>query len=421
MGLWMCLLPVWVYAYRSEAGVYELDVHDIDTWHEEFNNNLRVIQLYAPFEHKSKEFSSVYIDLWREVKKLKLPVVMGKIDIAQHKNKPLVGRYKTGEFPHIVICRVGGTAFQVYEGEKTLPEMLHFLKTHVFSISEIHDMEQYDRLVTDEYPLQGLLLAVVQSQSSPLARVFTQYAKENSGKFGFGMVEDKGEFAARFDLDGDAVVVTRPNALLGKNDEAVKVITKAENVTELHSELQKAYLLPINLWTKYTENILKSAKKPLVILYFDIDGARNLPHVRYMANRFRRVVESFFMYDEAETRFTFAISNRREYRKVLESKHLYTSNVLLGLWKNEVLYAIQEHKLMLDNVKIRKEVVESFLNEYLNGHLEPYVRSQEIPMEEYEHNVRVVVGSNFKKVVSNALKHVVLLVYRNSLPRSSEH
>jgi hypothetical protein len=39
------------------------------------------------------------------------------------------------------------------------------------------------------------------------------------------------------------------------------------------------------------------------------------------------------------------------------------------------------------------------------------VQSQDLPIDDYDHNVRVVVGLNFKKVVLNALKHVVLLVY----------
>lgn len=410
MGILLCLLPVLTLAYRTEAGVYELTTSDVDTWHEEFKDYLRMIQMYAPFEHKSKEFSPVYIDLWREVQRLGLKVALGKVDVAQYKNKPLIGQYHSGGFPHLVFFRAGGIDFSQYEGEKTVPEMLNFLKRHLFNITKVTEIEQYDRIV-DEYPLQGMLFAVVQSNSSQLAEVFTEYAKVNSGKFAFGMAEDKGEFAARFDLEGDAIVVTRPTALLGKNDIAVKTITKAASVKELHSAIQKTYLLSINLFTKYTEDILKSTKRPLVVLYFNIDASSNLPHIRYMTNRFRRAVEDFFMYDEEATRFTFAIADRREYLRELEVRHLYTSNVLLTIYKDGKLYALQENKLMLDNNRMRKEAVDAFLREYLDGKLEPYVQSQDLPIDDYDHNVRVVVGLNFKKVVLNALKHVVLLVY----------
>lgn len=417
MGILLCLLPVLSLAYRTEAGVYELTTSDVDAWHEEFKDYLRVIQMYAPFEHKSKEFSPVYIDLWREVKRTDLRMVLGKVDVAQYKNKPLIGTYHSGAFPHVVFFRAGGATFQQYEGEKTVPEMLNFFKRHLFNITELTEIEQYDRMV-DENLLQGLLLAVVQSRSSQLAQVFTQYAHENAGKFAFGIVEDKGEFAARFDLEGDAIVVTRPTVLLGKNDLAVKTFPKAESVQDFHSAVQRTYPIAINLLTKYTENILKATKRPLVVLYFNIDGNSNLPHVRYMANRFRRAVEDFFMYDEEATRFTFAIADRREYQKELENRHLYTSNVLLALYKDATLYALQEHKLMADNHKIRKDAVDRFLSEYLDGKLEPYVRSQDLPIEDYDHNVRVVVGLNFKKVVLNAMKHVVLLVYSEFLCRN---
>ena len=418
MGILLCLLPVLSLAYRSEAGVYELTTSDVDAWHEEFKDYLRVVQMYAPFEHKSKEFSPVYIDLWREVKRTDIKVVLGKVDVAQYKNKPLIGTYHSGAFPHLVFFRAGGVTFQVYEGEKTVPEMLTFLKRHLFNITELTEIAQYERMV-DEYPLQGLLLAVVQSRSSQLAQVFTQYAYENAGKFAFGLVEDKGEFAARFDLEAEAIVVTRPTALLGKNDLAVKTFSKAESVSDFHSAVQRTLPIAINLLTKYTEDLLKATKRPLVVLYFDLDGSSNLPHVRYMANRLRRAVEDFFMYDEEATRFTFAIADRREYQKELENRHLSTSNVLLALYKDGVLYALQEPKLMADSHKIRKDAVDRFLTEYLDGKLEPYVRSQDLPTEDYDHNVRVVVGLNFKKVVLTAMKHVVLLVYSKLHTRSA--
>ena len=406
--------------YPTEAGVYELTTSTIDQWHSEFIDHLRFVQFYAPFDQKSKVFSPEYIALSREAAALSPAIIFGKVDISKYENKQLIGKYMVGDFPFLVFFRAGGTNFQAYDGEKDVKSMLYCLKRHQFNVTKVTEIEQFDRIYTAEYPIHGMLLAVVHSAEAQLATVFREYAKVNAGKFAFGMVEDNGEFAARFDLEGDAVVVARPNALLGKDDLAYKTITKASNLTDFHASLSKAYLTSISLWSHYTEDIVKSHNRPIVTLYFHIDWQRNLPHVRYMANRLRRIAENYFMYDESQNKFTFTVADRNEYRKELERKQLFTSNVLLTIQKGEShFYALQENRFMMDERRMRTEAVSSFLDDYLSGKLDTYVRSQEVPDEDFDRNVRVVVGQTFKKVILHSLKHVILLVYRT--PHSESH
>lgn len=99
---------------------------------------------------------------------------------------------------------------------------------------------------------------------------------------------------------------------------------------------------------------------------------------------------------------------------------LNTNRVFLSLKDKEGrMYVLKETKLMVDDQKIKQEAITKFIDNYLGGKVSPYVRSEEVPEEDFDRFVRVVVGENFQSAVMDAKTSVVLLVYSTLYPGSA--
>ena len=61
--------------------------------------------------------------------------------------------------------------------------------------------------------------------------------------------------------------------------------------------------------------------------------------------------------------------------------------------------------------EITLENLRKFINDWTNGELLPYFKSQEIPEEDYENNVRVLVARNFEEIVYDRRKDVLVEFY----------
>jgi len=57
------------------------------------------------------------------------------------------------------------------------------------------------------------------------------------------------------------------------------------------------------------------------------------------------------------------------------------------------------------------ENIKTFINDFLNKNLKPFFRSQEIPAESHENNVRIVVANNFEEVILDKTKDVLIEFY----------
>jgi protein disulfide-isomerase A1 len=118
--------------------------------------------------------------------------------------------------------------------------------------------------------------------------------------------------------------------------------------------------------------------------------------------------------------FLFALADRQEYMRDLDRLQLNTNRVFLSLKDKEgKLYVLKETKLMVDDQKIKQEAITKFIDNYLGGKVSPYIRSEEVPDEDFDRNVRVVVGENFQNAIMDAKTNVVLLVYSTIYPGSA--
>ena len=130
-----------VAAYRMEAGVYELTSENVEEWHTEYVESLRMVQLYAPFLMKSKEFSPLYIAVAKAIKDNPEKIVLGKVDMSKEENKPLIEKYKAGDMPFLVYFRAGSKDPLPYNGDYTVGAIAAFLRKHVFKVLQVTEVD----------------------------------------------------------------------------------------------------------------------------------------------------------------------------------------------------------------------------------------------------------------------------------------
>jgi len=69
-----------------------------------------------------------------------------------------------------------------------------------------------------------------------------------------------------------------------------------------------------------------------------------------------------------------------------------------------------EFKYRPETASYTAETLKSFVDEFLAGKMEPFVKSEPIPDNE-NHDVKVVVGKSFKKIVMDPTKDVLIEAY----------
>ena len=62
----------------------------------------------------------------------------------------------------------------------------------------------------------------------------------------------------------------------------------------------------------------------------------------------------------------------------------------------------------------------SFIESYLNKEIKPYYKSEELQVDDMENGIKKIVGSNYRKVISDEEKDVLVLYYTKDHPKCKE-
>jgi len=138
---------------------------------------------------------------------------------------------------------------------------------------------------------------------------------------------------------------------------------------------------------------------PMVKLYMDVDWEKNAKGINYYLNRLRKVASKF------QEKLSFVVHSFSD--AMPEAKDL-------GFENQPGSVAIIDNsgkKFVKDNFKFSVESLELFANEFLEGKMEPYIKSGAVPEGNDEADVKVVVAKKFKDIVMDDTKDVLLEAY----------
>jgi len=153
-------------------------------------------------------------------------------------------------------------------------------------------------------------------------------------------------------------------------------------------------------FTKETEIRYKKRNLPILKAFLDVDWGANVKHTNYYVTRLKKVLQN----DKSlRDKITFAIVNRKNFGDEMTK---------FGLGGKEFGAAIDDFS---NSLKYRMDGdfsvanVEKFLKDFFDKKLDAYIKSEPIP--ENDGGVKVVVGKNFKDIVLDPTKDVLLEMY----------
>jgi len=191
-------------------------------------------------------------------------------------------------------------------------------------------------------------------------------------------------------------VIFRPKHMHAKFEDASVVLSEGDaSVDDIVSFVKKNEAGLVGQIKPTTD---ENYKRPLVIVYYQVDWKKNLKGTRYWRNRVARVAKQF-------PEVTFAIAAKSDYNNKMTDWGWKADDdgvhaVAFDAKKNT--YKMTE-KFSVDNLQ-------QFVTEFASGSLKPYIKSEPIP-EDNTGPVKVVVGENFNSIVKDPTKDVLIEFY----------
>jgi protein disulfide isomerase family A protein 3 len=231
------------------------------------------------------------------------------------------------------------------------------------------------------------------AKSGPAYENFKKVADTLRDEFKFA--EADSSVGKTYGYEGATVVM-----FTHEKGEETKVYSGANNKEELVSWIYAKCLPLVGEITRETEGRYKKRNVPIVKLYFDVDFGSNIKRTNYWINRLMKAAEG-----DAANKLSFTVAKRKTFADEMTKFGLDSTK--------EASLAIDD---FAGNLKFKAEgevnqdSIKKFVKDYLDGKLEPYIKSGPVP-EPNDGPVKVVVGKNFNEIVMDPTKDVMIEMY----------
>lgn len=322
---------------------------------------------------------------------------LAKVDCTNEAGgKDICSEFGVSGYPTLKIFK-GGEFAQEYSGPREADGIVKYMKSQVGPASR-----SYTSVVELSKRLKGarevVVLGVFNSESDDLYKKFTKTADKLRESVDFvHIVVDPSAGDSLSSLQGvptlhpPTVVLVRPSALSNKFEPGHVLYADGDLTEWVKNNLHG--LVGIR-----TQDNMDAFKTPLVVVYFDVDYAKNPKGTNYWRNRVLKVAQSF-------EKVRFAISSASAFAGEIDEFGL---TVPSGKDATPVVGARDaEGKKYVMNEKFSVEALQSFVENLVEGRLTAHVKSEELP-EDNSGPVKVAVGKNFDELVTKTDKDTLI-------------
>uniref|UniRef100_A0A914V9R8 Protein disulfide-isomerase n=1 Tax=Plectus sambesii TaxID=2011161 RepID=A0A914V9R8_9BILA len=365
------------------------DLHDSD-WDEKIKEHeVALVEFYAPWCGHCKRLAPEYEKAATKLKTNDPPIALVKVDCTS--DKATCDKFGVGGFPTLKIFRNGEVA-QDYDGPREADGIVKYMRGQAGpSAKELTSLADYEKFLnTDEYSVIGFF-----EGESKLKDSFQKVADTERDRFRFGYTTDK----ATIKKTGftDDIVIYVPKRLHNKFEEG-------EIKYDGNYDTDKIKKFLINemhglVGVRSSDNAWQFDKKPLVVVYYNVDYVKDPKGTNYWRNRVLKVAQDF------KRKVHFAISNKEDYSQEVEEHGLGDKKES----KDPIVAAHTGVGKFPMTADFSIENLKKFVEDLLAEKLEAYMKSEPIPEE--QGNVKVVVGRNYKELIEDADKDVLIEFY----------
>ncbi|XP_058786941.1 protein disulfide-isomerase [Vicia villosa] len=387
----LVLLPSQISAEESEAKEFVLTLDNTNFHDTVSKHDFIVVEFYAPWCGHCKQLAPEYEKAASILSGLETPIVLAKVDANEEKNKDLASEFEVKGFPTIKILRNGGKNSQEYKGPREADGIVEYLKKQSGPAStEIKSADEASAFIGENK------IAIV--------GVFPKFSGEEYDNFLALADKLRADYDIAHTLDakhlprGDSSV-SGPVVRLFKPFDELFVDSKDFNVEALEKFVEESSIPLVTIFNNEPSN------HPFVVKFFNSPNAKAMLFTNFTSesteafkSKYREIAEKY-----KQQGISFLIGDVESSQGAFQ---------YFGLKEDQVpLIIIQEtngKKFFKPNLE--PDHLSAFVNEYKDGKVAPFVKSEPIPATNNE-PVKVVVGETLQEIVFNSGKNVLLEFY----------
>ncbi|KAF7130493.1 hypothetical protein RHSIM_Rhsim10G0129000 [Rhododendron simsii] len=354
-------------------------------------HNFIVVEFYAPWCGHCMKLAPEYEKAGSVLSSHDPPVVLAKVDANKESNKELANKYEIQGFPTIKIFRNGGKNVQEFKGPREADGIVAYLKKETGPASvEIKSVEDITSLINDS---KIFVVGVFPKFSGEEFENFSALAEKLRSDYEFGHTLD-----AKL-LPKDELSVNRPTIRLFKPFDELFVDFQDFQVDAMQKFVEAASVPIVTLYTKDPSNhpfLMKFFESPndKVMAFINFTGE----HLDAFKSKFKDVATAY-----RGKGVSFLLGDLEASQGVLQYYGVKGDEAPLGYIQNNDGQKYLKTKLNPDHIA-------TWLKDYMDGNLKPFVKSEPIP-EINNEPVKVVVSDSLQAMVFNSGKNVLLEFY----------
>jgi len=369
--------------YATEDSVLVLTDKTFDSAIAEFDFVLA--EFYAPWCGHCKKLTPEYAAAAQQLAGSFPNVRLAKIDCTVEKE--LASRFEIRGFPTLKFFIKGASAPIAYEGGRTAPEIVQWLKKKTGPVSvPVSSVEDAQKLVNDNQ----VVVFYLGAEGSELNKAFLN-AAANFDDLSFAHSTEE-SVRQHYEADGDKVIIFK------KFDEGKNIYSGAADATAIKNFINDnrfPTILPFE--QKTAQKIFGEGLNTLFLVRGADEAGEKAEAALRSASEYLKGKITL-----AVARLDDAFGPRlAEYIGVAKEKA--PAFRLVQPSKNNLKFLF-EHEITVDNLK-------AFYHDFVDNKLKPFFKSADIPANPHEDNVKVIVGKNYKEVVLDSDDDVLVEYY----------
>ncbi|CAL8375062.1 unnamed protein product [Arctogadus glacialis] len=359
------------------------------------NHDMILIEFFAPWCGHCKRLAPEF-----EVAatRLKGIVALAKVDCTS--SNTVCSKYGVSGYPTLKIFRDGEDAGG-YDGPRTADGIVSHLKKQAGPASvALQTQAEFDKLLSGK---DACVVGFFADGGSAAQAEFLKAASALRESYRFAHTNSE-ELLQQQGVEADGVILFRPTGLKNKFEESTVAYSEdAFTSSKIKKFIQDNIFGMCPYMTEDNKDQLKG--KDLLVAYYDVDYEKNPKGSNYWRNRVMKVAKSFL--DQGKS-LNFAVASKNVFSQDIAEMGLDASTGELPVVS--IRTGKGDKYVMTEEFTRDGKALERFLQDYFDGNLKRYLKSEPIP-ENNDGPVKVLVAENFDAIVNDETKDVLIEFY----------
>ncbi|KAG5274098.1 hypothetical protein AALO_G00159160 [Alosa alosa] len=359
------------------------------------DHDMILVEFFAPWCGHCKRLAPEYE---AAATRLKGIVALAKVDCTANSN--VCSKYGVSGYPTLKIFRDGEEAGG-YDGPRTADGIVSHLKKQAGPASvEVKTQAEFDKFTADR---DASVVGFFADGGSSAQAEFLKSASALRESYRFAHTNNE-DLLKKYDVEAEGVILFRPPHLTNKfEDSSVKFSEEKLTNAKIKRFIQDSIFGMCPHMTDDNKDLLRG--KDLLVAYYDVDYEKNPKGSNYWRNRVMKVAKGFL--DQGK-KLNFAVANKNSFSHDLSEMGLDASAGEIPVVG--IRTAKGDKYVMQEEFSRDGKALERFLQDYFDGNLKRYLKSEPIP-ENNDGPVKVLVAENFDSIVNDDSKDVLIEFY----------